>query len=434
MKSSEAIFPKKMNVEPASRKMKIAIIYGRTPLPMRRADQMTVAHLLAFLKARGHHVDLFYLDTGADANQQERDWLAAQTVECHSYKLDRVSALRGLMRTVFKFAPFQVGLFSHPEQAKAVRKAVAENHYDIVYTYYFRSAEITKDLGFKLGTPKEKRGGKPATFLAFQLSQTLNTTRIAKNAPDIWHKWFYELESRLVARYESRIWKRFTRSVLIGKSDVEEIRKACRAAGLPEIDNYVYGAHGTDVSRFRPRDDIAVKPDHLVFSGVMRTPTNVQAVQWFARNVWPLVRQAKPEATWWIVGREPNKEVQELGSLPGVTVTGTVDNPAELIAAATICINPMQAGGGMQNKLIEYLASGKAVVATPVANEGINAPDGTLLVAESPEEFAAAIIKLLNAPEEAAELGARARAYALEQWTWEWHYLKLEDDFLKAIE
>ncbi|MFG1250529.1 glycosyltransferase family 4 protein [Xanthobacter flavus] len=427
-------FPKPQDVVAAERPLRICVVYSRTPLPMRRADQMTVAHLLAFLKARGHAVDFFYIDTGGKAAPEERAWIAEHTRRSVGVKLDLISALRGLTRILTRLVPVQVGLFSHPEQIRDVREAVKSGAYDIVYTYYFRSAEITRDLGFPNGTPKAERAGRPATFLAFQLSQTLNARRIAKNAPDLPHKLFYEVESRLVERYEARIWQHFTRSVLIGHSDAAEIRAACNRHGQPELDNFVFGAHGTDVGRFKPRTDITAKPDHLVFSGVMRTPTNVQAAQWFVNRVWPAIRAERPNATFAIVGREPTGEVLELAKQPGVIVTGTVPDPALLIAESSVCVNPMQAGGGMQNKLIEFMASGKAIVATSIANEGIGAPTNTLVVADEPADFARAVLDLLADPERATQLGRKAREYVLSQWTWESHYLKLEADFYKALD
>ncbi|MCW1843759.1 glycosyltransferase family 4 protein [Prosthecomicrobium hirschii] len=432
--ASSAVLPRIPDVGPAERRLRICVVYSRTPVPMRRADQMTVAHLLAFLDARGHEVDLFYVDTGAEAEPEDRAWLIRRTRRCFGFALNRLSVLAGLTRVVMQLLPFQVGLFTAPAQLKAVREAVKTNGYDILYTYYFRSAEITRDLGFPTGTPKAARAGRPASFLAFQLSQTLNTRRIAKNAPDLTHKLFYEVESRLVERYEARIWRHFTRSVLIGKTDVHEIREACRRQGVLEIDNFVYGAHGTDTSRFAPRPDIPVRPDHLVFSGVMRTPTNVQAAQWFVTNVWPLIRAERPQATFAIVGREPTGEVMELAKVAGVTVTGTVPDPALLIAEAAVCVNPMQAGGGMQNKLIEFMGSAKAIVATSVANEGIGAPSDCLVVADAPRDFARAVLDLLADPARAADLGRRAREHVLERWTWEAHFLTLELNFYEAID
>ncbi|WEK45857.1 MAG: glycosyltransferase [Candidatus Andeanibacterium colombiense] len=426
-------FPKPMDVGPAKSPLRIAIVYGRIPLPMRRADQLTVAHLLSFLKARNHAVDLYCVNTGGVADEAERAWLNEACREVHLYdhgKSDIARALFGALRKL----PTQVGLFSHPEQRRDVRQRISQGDYDVVYTYYFRSAEITRDTGRPAGTPPEVGDHRPATFLAMQLSQTLNTKRIAQNAPNLANRLFYAIESRLVAAYEARIWKHFTHSVLIGPRDVEEIANTCRMQGMPAIDNYIYGAHGTDVTRFAPRPDIAERKNHLVFSGVMRTPTNVHAVQWFAQNVWPKVRAVVPDATWTIVGREPTAEVQALGKLPGVNVAGTVTDPALFMAEAAICINSMQAGGGMQNKLIEYLAMGKAVVATPVANEGIGATSGQhLMEAGTPEAFADAVIALLGDDMLRAALGAAGRGFVLENWTWESHWLRLEDNFYRAV-
>lgn len=426
-------FPKVMDVGPAARPLRIAIVYSRIPLPMRRADQLTVAHLLSFLKARGHAVDLYCVNTGGVADEAELGWLNDACREVHLYKHGKADIARALLSTL-KGLPTQVGLFSHPGQRRDLRARIANGDYDIVYTYYFRSAEITRDTGRPAGTSPLFGDTRPATFLALQLSQTLNTKRIVQNAPNLATRLFYSVESRLVAAYEARIWKHFTHSVLIGPRDVAEIADTCRDQGLAPIDNYVFGAHGTDVTRFAPRPDIVEKKHHLVFSGVMRTPTNVHAVQWFAQNVWPRVRAAVPTATWTIVGREPSTDVQELSKLPGVTVAGTVPDPATYMAEAAICINSMQAGGGMQNKLIEYLAMGKAIVATPVANEGIGATSGEhLLVAEAPEDFANAVIELLNDEARRAALGAAGRTFVLENWTWESHWLRLEENFYAAI-
>ena len=426
-------FPKPMDVERAERPLRIAVVYSRIPLPMRRADQLTVAHLLSFLKARGHAVDLYCVNTGGIADEADLAWLHEACREVHLYKHGKIDLARALIGTL-RGMPTQVGLFSHAAQKRDARGRIANGDYDVVYTYYFRSAEITRDTGRPAGTPPSAGDTRPATFLALQLSQTLNTRRIAQNAPNLLNRLFYAVESQLVAAYEARVWKYFTHSVLIGQRDVEAIADTCRAQGVQPIDNYVFGAHGTDVKRFAPRADIPARKNHLVFSGVMRTPTNIHAVQWFAQNVWPQVRAAVPDATWTIVGREPSAAVQELGKLPGVTVAGTVKDPATYMAEAAICINSMQAGGGMQNKLIEYLAMGKAIVATPVANEGIGAINGEhLLIAETPDAFARSVIALLHDDERRAELGAAGRNFVLENWTWESHWMRLEDNFYRAI-
>lgn len=435
--NSEKLMPMCMDVKQADKILKICIVYSRTPLPMRRADQMTVAHLIEFLHKRGHIIDLHYIDTGANADAADRSWLTERCREVHAYKHTFGTISLGLAKVLLRFIPVQVALFTNYKQIKGVRRAVKENGYDVVYTYYFRSAEVTKNVGMPRikDNEAEDKTKKPVSCLALQLSQTLNSSRISNNAPNLLLKIFYKIESKLVERYETRIWKEFTKSILIGKSDVEVIQKSCKRLDREEINNYFFGAHGTDLTRFAPKSDIAAKENLLVFSGVMRTPTNVQAIQWFVSHVWPLIYSKMPEVTLSIVGREPTTEVIELGKLPGIEVTGTVPDPSSYIAQAAVCINPMQAGGGMQNKLIEYLASGKPVVATSVANEGIGAKNGfELLIADSPDEFAKAVLRILKDKDFALTLSKNARAYALNEWTWEAHFYKLEKNFYSAIE
>ncbi len=421
--------PKPMYVAKAARALRVAISYSRNPLPMVRADQMTVAHLISFLHARGHLVDAYVIDDGGDPSPEESTWLKEHCNAVYSYPLSKPAKIWAALSAVPRWKPFQIALYDHPDQRRDL--AARADQYDVVYSYYIRSAQSVRKLGRKA---RDAQDG-PVSFVAYQLSQELNTRRIAENAPHAGYAAFYSLERRLLEAYEARVWQDFDRAVLIGTADVAAVQASCTRQGQPALDNYVFGAHGTNLGRFAPRTDIEQVPGRLIFSGVMRTPTNVQAAQWFAKNCWPKIKAAVPEASWHIVGRDPSPVAKALGQLEGVTVTGTVPDPAENIAEAEICINPMQAGGGMQNKLIEFLASGRATVATPVANEGImGVPDRDLMIAEGADDFADAVIALLKDPNRRAALAAAGRRYVQDNWTWEAHWMKLEQDFYDALD
>ncbi|MFC6340536.1 glycosyltransferase [Nocardioides hankookensis] len=390
---------------------------------MRRADQMTVAHLLEFLHERKHVVDLYTLETGAEMSPDDRAWVSARTRRLFLYPRRRVRAALALLSGVSRGLPLQVALFNSRTMRRDLKREILANQYDLVYVYYFRSAEVVRGLGRDL--PSGSPGSSTATYIALQLSQTLNTRRISENAPNLAYRALYALESRLVARYETMIWREFTHSILIGKSDLATINEVAHDLGRPPVTNSFFSAHGTDIARFKPSLEPTI-PHSIVFSGVMRTPTNVQAVQWFVREVFPLVREQIPDATFTIVGREPSTEVRALEAEPGVEVTGTVPDPAGYIARAEVCVNPMQAGGGMQNKLIEFLASGKPTVATSVANEGISAPDSAIAIADEPQAFAEQVVQLLSDTDQATQLGQAARKFVEDHWTWEAHFLDLE--------
>ena len=414
--------PGAMSVAPAPRRFSIAIVYSRMPLPMIRADQMTVAHLIAFLSARGHAIDLYGLDTGEAMTPEQQAWLAQHCRSVHVSAHGLARSLKGLILGLVRGLPLQVGWFLNTGQNAALRDGLADA--DIGYCYYIRSAEALR----------RAKVHKP-TFLAMQLSQSLNTRRMVANYRNLRQWLLYSVESRLVRAYEGRVWRDFTRTVLIGEQDVAEIKSICRARGWPEIDNVFYGPHGTDVGRFAPRPDIDPVPCSLVFNGVMRTYTNVHAITWFVANVWPLIKQQEPRATLAIVGRDPRPEVRALAKHVGISVTGEVREPADHIARAAICIDPVQAGAGMQNKLIEFMAMQKPIVATTVANEGIGAePDDHLVLADEPADMAAAILQLFADPDRAARMGAAARAFVQANWTWEAHFLRLEAEMMTAVD
>lgn len=415
--------PRPMRLEPAPQGLDILFIYSRPPLPMTRGDELTVAHLLEFLAARGHRVDLVTLLAKGEALRPEhRQWLEAR---CRSVRLIEHGKLAALWQGIAGWLrgwPLQIGYLRVPAQLAAVREAAAGRHYDLAYAYYIRSAEALRGLD----------GLVPVRFLALQLSQTLNTERLARNAARWWERLFYRLESRRMAAYESRIWQIADRTVLIGAKDVEAIETACRQQGQPPIDNVVFGPHGVDTERFAPRPE-AEEADTVVMSGVMRYAPNVEAALWFLTQVWPLVRAARPAARFFLVGRDPTPALLAHDGQDGVTVTGTVDEPADWIARGAVCVAPIRAAAGLQNKLLEALAMGKALVATPEANEGIQAPAGeALLLAREPAAFATAVLELLDDAARRRALGLAGRAFVEAKWTWEAPFLVLEAAFDEA--
>ncbi|MFZ0395274.1 MAG: glycosyltransferase family 4 protein [Terracidiphilus sp.] len=434
MSRSEHVLPKRMEVGPAGRKLQVAFVYSRMPFPMMRGDQLTVAHLLSFLTARGHEVDFFTLDADGHPSDEQKRWMHETCRNVNIYRQGNLLKIAGILRGLFRGLPMQVGIFTNNKLIRDVRKGVLEGKYDVLYVYYLRSAEVVSPA---LDAAQiSKRVGRPvATYLAMQLSQTLNTFRIYQNCKGLIKKAIYGLELNLMRRYESIVWTRFTRSVLIGRSDLEAIKEECRTRNVPEIQNWFFCAHGTDVSRFYPASQLDIVPKRIVFSGNMQYVPNVQAILWFAENCWDAIRARVPSAELVIQGCDPLPDVKRLHGTRGIVVTGTVPDVGTNIRSAAVCINPMLAAGGMQNKLIEYLASAKAVVATTVANEGIGAVPGQhFLEANTADEFVSNIIELFENPHLAEQLGNNGRDYVLQEWTWEAHFMKLEKDFMTVLD
>ena len=430
-----AEYPGRMKVGRARRSMKMAVVCPRFPLPMTRADQMSIAHLLAFLSARGHDVDLYSLYEGIPPSDDQRRWVAERCREVTAFTQPRWRKVAGTGAALLRGLPLQVGWFHNPHLERSLRQSFRERRHDVVYGYTIRCAEPLRNLGRNASGRERASGGRlPVTYLAMQVSQSLNTRRIAQQMRRRYENLIYRLEHRLIAPYEGRIWRDFTRTVLIGKADLGEIQRLCSVRNEPCIDNYLLVPHGVDADRFRPWADGTDESCSLVFSGVMATNTNVSAVLWFVENVWPKVRAECPQARFAVVGRQPRREILSLGEQPGITIIGEVPDPADCIGRATLCVNPMQAGAGMQNKLLEYMSMGKAAVVTSVANEGIGARnDREVLIADDPDGFATAVVSLLRDPQRRRRLGEAARTLVTREWSWEKHFLTLEADMVEQL-
>lgn len=178
-------------------------------------------------------------------------------------------------------------------------------------------------------------------------------------------------------------------------------------------------ANGVDAEYFAPSASPFAERIDAVFVGAMDYWANVDAVSWFAAEIWPEVRRSIEGATFFIVGSKPDAAVMALHGRDGVTVTGRVEDVRPYVAAAKIAVAPMRIARGIQNKVLEAMAMAKAVVATPAGLEGIDATVGSEAVAAaSPHAFAAECVRLIEDREAAASMGLAARARILKDYQW----------------
>jgi polysaccharide biosynthesis protein PslH len=178
--------------------------------------------------------------------------------------------------------------------------------------------------------------------------------------------------------------------------------------------------NGIDVSHFDPaRSYSAVETKGsplIVFTGQMDYAPNVEAVCGFARSAMPAIRAIHPNATFAIVGRSPTLDVRILERLPGIQVTGEVDDTRSWLAASDVVVAPLSLARGIQNKVLEAMAMGRPVVASSAAAEGIDAVAGRDFVIG---HGAGPVLALLGNRDRAASLGVSARRRMIDRYGWE---------------
>ena len=142
-------------------------------------------------------------------------------------------------------------------------------------------------------------------------------------------------------------------------------------------------------------------------------------MQFFCRDILPLIRAAEPDVRLSIVGRAPTPEVKRLADDHAIQVTGRVDDVRPYVRDAAVYIVPLRIGGGTRLKIFEAMAMGKAVVSTTVGAEGLPVTSGEhLLLADEPHTFARAVVSLLRGPDRRAQLEQAARALVVERYDW----------------
>jgi polysaccharide biosynthesis protein PslH len=184
----------------------------------------------------------------------------------------------------------------------------------------------------------------------------------------------------------------------------------------------------------RPLNPAGTSPPSLLFVGSFVHPPNVEAAVRLARAIFPQVHARVPDARLYIVGAQPPPEVMRLAD-PSIVVTGFVPEVKPYLDRATAVVAPLWSGGGMRVKVLEALASGKAVVATTRAVEGLGVAGGVeLFLADSDATFAEAVIRLLVSPGERVALAGRARAWACSSLGWDRSILKYEKLYAELLE
>jgi sugar transferase (PEP-CTERM/EpsH1 system associated) len=215
--------------------------------------------------------------------------------------------------------------------------------------------------------------------------------------------------------YERNACRRFDLVVAVSAADEEQMRTEfglTEAAAVPT---------GVDVDYFRPRSSTAPEKHNIVFTGSMDWLPNEDAMQFFIRDVVPLIKESIPDLTLTIVGRNPYPSLLDLAERDrSIIVTGRVDDVRPYLERAAAYIVPIRIGGGTRLKIYEAMAMEKPVVSTTIGAEGLPVSDGQeLLLADTPEAFAAAVVRLLTQPEFAFRLGAQAAETVRQQFGWQ---------------
>ena len=388
----------------------------RLPFPPNKGDKIRAYNVLSHLSRR-HDVWLGCLvDDAADVVHV--DALRRHARDVAYDRIDGLARRLGSLRALWPSRSITVTHFHSASLQARIDAWIDESPFDGVYCSSAPMAEY-------LFRSRHREGRLRDAVRAMDLIDvdSVKWAQYARNAPP-WMAWLYRHEADQLGDYERRIVQAFDRVFLVSAA---EARLLAPVGAGGRIDAF---SNGVDLEYFSPQDAGSSEGPLIVFTGVMDYPPNADAVGWFAHRVLPAVRMQMPSATFAIVGSRPTRSVRRLAELPGVVVTGFVEDVRDWLARAQVCVAPLRIARGVQNKVLEAMAMGRPVVVTPEALEGIDATAGSELVVAGDERgFAEAVLGLLREPGRSSAIGAAARACVERRYRWDTNLAVLDEVF-----
>ena len=378
--------------------MKILYVCHRFPFPPKRGGKIRPFNMIKHL-SRKNEVTVASLVRSAQ-EAKEGEGLAKH---CAHYEMgmvrEPVQMLRMLAR-VPTTTPSSMGYFYSPTVARRVRKLLAAEPFDLIFVHCSSVAQYVEHVTgvpkiLDLGDMDSQKWLEYARYKPFPLSIG------------------YRLEGAKLERAEKRLAAQFNLCTATTRAEWQTFQDYGTGAASDWFPN------GVDSDYFAPTDE-PYDPDTIAFVGRMDYYPNQECMFDFCATTLPLVQAKRPGIKLLIVGADPSPAVRRLGALRGVTVTGSVADVRPYLRRAALMVAPLNIARGTQNKILEAMAMGVPVVASRVAAGGVDAsaPEH-FLVASTPDEYRAAILRIIEDPAERRRLSISGRERMLSHHAWE---------------
>ncbi|WP_435176465.1 glycosyltransferase [Halorussus sp. AFM4] len=393
---------------------KVLVLCSQCPYPPTDGAKLRLYNTAKILSQR-YTIDLLVINSEADEDALSH--LQSEFNRVIPFSHSKAKLYRNIAEGVVSRQPIRTNYYSFADVTQWLDKH--QDEYDLLYANYLNTTEYVR----KRDTPK-------VVDLVDSMSENYLQRAEPANDENYLKRKLYELEGWQLRRYEQTVLRSFDHSFITTAADARTITGQTLPRNLTVIPN---GVRDELLSApYNKSEDTADDENpQIVFLGRMDYFPNEDAVKYFATNVFPHVRERHPEAEFLIVGGHPSERVQSLESHQNVTVTGFVESLVEYLSEADVVVAPMRFGTGIQNKILEAMALGKAVVTTPLGNEGIDGDDGThFIVVDSASPFADAVSSLLDDPDDRMRIGKNARDLIHDRYSWS----KIGPTLIEAIE
>ncbi len=380
--------------------MKILMLTPYLPYPLLSGGQIRTYNLLKKL-AEKHEITLFALIK----DESERQHIQALEPLCAKIQVFKRSrrpfTLRNVLKTAISSYPFLVIRNHVPETIEAVRKELSGGEYDLIHAETFYMMPHLPET-------------QVPVILVEQTIEYLGYESYAKKAP-FFLRPLLNWDIAKIRHWERHFWRSAQKLIVMSQDDKEFI-----AQEIGQADKIEVVSNGVDTEWFdeKPRQ-LPAQPTVLSV-GTFKWLPNVEAVNFLVQQVWPLLKKEVTSARLWIVGNAPTDRVLAYEKQdPQIKVTGNIPDIRDAFKQAHVLAAPVFSGKGTRYKVLEAMASGTPVVATPTAIEGLGVKDEEhVLLSRTAAEMSQQISRLFNQPRLREKLAKKAKQYVTDYYDW----------------
>lgn len=379
--------------------------------PLTRGGDLRTFHLLRNLH-RWHEVTFVGMtgDAGQVTGAQQAAEYSTHAIWAHdpkvSLQLARWRFLAGALANLGASLPYAVARFKSARLRQVLSAKLTEERFDVVVgDFLFPAASL----------PWELKAASKCPWVLFQHNvESMIWRRRAEGKTGV-AAHYYRGQFNRMLRFEREASSRFDGVLAVSEDDARIFKTEMQLNNLVGV-----VPTGVDLDYFQSVPRTQSEVPTVVFMGSMDWYANVEGVQWFAQAVWPLVRREMKQARFVVVGRKPPTEILALAkSGRNIEVTGTVPDVRPFLRGADVIVVPLRIGGGTRLKIYEAMAAEVPVVSTRIGAEGLSVVDGRhVLLADSEEDMAAQVLKVLRSPAFGAELSRHALEEVARPCSW----------------
>lgn len=375
--------------------MKLLVIASRIPFPLEKGDKLRIYHQVKEL-SKNNEVLLCCLHT-KEPSAEARTELQKICSQVEFIKLSKWKIPFNLFFAFFSNTPFQVAYFYQKKAQRKIDALIQSFKPDFIYAQLIRTSEYVKHYYTYSKT------------IDYMDSFSKGMERRAENS-SFFPRLVLDSEARRLLRYENLIFDYFDNHTIISEQDREQIWHENRK-------NIAIIPNGLDSEFFHPKEQ--EKKYDLLFSGNMSYVPNVDAALYLANEIFPLVQKEIKECKLLIAGATPHAKIAALRS-EAIHVSGWMDDIREAYWDSKVFVAPLRLGSGLQNKLLEAMATKTPSVTSSLANNALGAENNKeILIANSPQEFADHIVSLLKNKAKADLLAERAYEFVRSTYNWQ---------------